>query len=72
MQQFLDLACLTYGNDSTERIDRAQRVLAARPALAAFDAHTAAATASVEALRRLLRAGAKTNADFGVIKSGDR
>ena len=54
VQQFLDLACLTYGNDSTERIDRAQRVLAARPALAAFDAHTAAATASVEALRRLL------------------
>ena len=29
-------------------------MLAARPALAAFDAHTAAATASVEALRRLL------------------
>ena len=54
VQQFLDLACLTYGNDSTERIDRAQRMLAARPALAAFDAHTAAATASVEALRRLL------------------
>ena len=54
VEQFLDLACLTYGNDSTERIDRAQRMLAARPALAAFDAHTAAATASVEALRRLL------------------
>ena len=52
--QFLDLACLTYGNDSTERIDLAKRMLAARPALAAVDAHAAAATASVEALRRLL------------------
>lgn len=54
VEQFLDLACLTYGNDSTERIDQARRMLAARPALAAADAHTAAATASVEALRRLL------------------
>jgi hypothetical protein len=54
VEQFLDLACLTYGNDSTERIDGARRMLAARPALAAVDAHTAAATASVEALRRLL------------------
>ena len=54
VEQFLDLACLTYGNDSTARIDRAQQMLAARPALAAVDAHTAAATASVGALRRLL------------------
>ena len=54
VEQFLDLACLTYGNDSTERVDRARQMLAARTALAAADAHTAAATASVEALRRLL------------------
>ena len=52
--RFLDLACLTYGDDSTERIDRAKRMLDARPALATVDAHTAAATASVGALRRLL------------------
>ncbi len=54
VEQFLDLACLTYGNDSTERIERAKRMLAAQPALAAADAYAAAATASVEALRRLL------------------
>ena len=54
VEQFLDLACLTYGNDSTERIDGARRILAARPALAAADAQTAAASASVEALDRLL------------------
>ena len=56
MKQFLDLACLTYGDDSTERIDRAKRILAQRPELAATDAHTAAATANVGALRRLLGA----------------
>ena len=28
--QFLDFACLTYGNDSVERIDRAKAMLAAR------------------------------------------
>ena len=52
--RFLDLACLTYGNDSTDRIDRARRMLAHRPSLAAADAYTAAATGSVAALRRLL------------------
>ena len=52
--RFLDLACLTYGDDSTARIDRARRMLADRPPLAAVDAHTAAATASVAALQRLL------------------
>ena len=54
VEQFLDLACLTYGNDSTERIEQARRILAARPALAEADAYTAAATASVAALDRLL------------------
>ena len=52
--RFLDLACLTYGNDSTDRVERARRMLADRPSLAAIDAHTAAATANVEALRRIL------------------
>ena len=52
--RFLDLACLTYGNDSTDRVDRARRMLADRPSLAAVDAHTAAATGNVEALRRIL------------------
>ena len=54
LARFLDLACLTYGDDSTARIDRAKRMLAARPSLATADTHTAAATASVEALRRLI------------------
>ena len=52
--RFLDLACLTYGNDSTARIDRAKRMLADRPSLGTLDAHTAAATASVATLQRLL------------------
>ena len=52
--QFLDLACLTYGNDSTARIDRAKAMLAARPSLAEADAYAAAATANAGALRRLL------------------
>ena len=52
--QFLDLACLTYGNDSTARIDRAKGMLTARPALAEADVHAAAATANAAALRRLL------------------
>ena len=54
VEQFLDLACLTYGNDSTARIDSAKQMLAAQPSLAATDVHTAAATATVGALRRLL------------------
>ena len=57
--RFLDLACLTYGNDSTDRIDRAKRMLAHRPSLAAADAYTAAATGSVAALRRLLSEDSK-------------
>ena len=52
--QFLDLACLTYGNDSLARIDRAKAMLVAQPELAAVDAYTAAATADIGALRRLL------------------
>ena len=52
--EFLDLACLTYGNDSVERIDRAKALLAARPALAEADARAAAATGNAGALRRLL------------------
>ena len=48
--RFLDLACLTYSNDSKDRIDRAKRMLAERPSLAAADAYTAAATGSVTAL----------------------
>ena len=54
VEQFLDLACLTYGNDSVERIDRAKALLAARPALAEADARAAAATGNAGALRRLL------------------
>ncbi|MDD9989470.1 MAG: ankyrin repeat domain-containing protein [Spirochaetaceae bacterium] len=57
--RFLDLACLTYGNDSTDRVDRARRMLADRPSLAAVDAHTAAATGDVEALRRILGGDAR-------------
>ncbi len=52
--RFLDLTCLTYGDDSKARIDRARQMLVERPSLAAADAYTAAATASVAALRRLL------------------
>ena len=37
-EQFLDLACLTYGNDSTVRIERAKQMLAAQPALAGVTA----------------------------------
>ena len=54
VEQFLDLACLTYGNDSVERVDRAKALLAARPALAEADAHAAAAAANAGALRGLL------------------
>ena len=58
-EQFLDLACLTYGNDSTVRIERAKQMLAAQPALAGVTAYTAAATANVGALRRLLAEDAR-------------
>ena len=58
-EQFLDLACLTYGNDSTVRIERAKQMLAAQPALAEVTAYTDAATANVGALRRLLAEDAR-------------
>lgn len=53
-EQFLDLACLTYGDDSTERIDKAKRMLSAQPDLARANAHAAAATGNLGRLAELL------------------
>ena len=53
-ERFLDLACLTYGDDSPERISRAGAMLSSQPDLARAGAHSAAATANLERLQELL------------------
>ncbi|MCU1393041.1 MAG: ankyrin [Ilumatobacteraceae bacterium] len=56
--EFLRLACLTYGGDSVERRERAAAMLAADPALGAASIHAAAATADVDAVRCFLESDA--------------
>ena len=51
--EFLDLACLTYGDDSPERVARASAMVAADPTLASRNVYTAAATANLEALTKI-------------------
>jgi ankyrin repeat protein len=54
--EFLRLACLTYGGDDVQRRRQAAALLAEHPEIAGANIHTAAATTDVEAVRRLLRA----------------
>lgn len=54
--EFLALACLRYDGDDPVRRERAAALLAARPEIAGATVHTAAATADVDALSRLLAA----------------
>lgn len=54
--EFLRLACLTYGADEPARRDAAGAILAAHPELSAKSLHVAAATADVAAARKHLRA----------------
>ena len=54
--EFLRLACLTYGADDPARRHNARAMLAARPGLGADRVHVAAARADGPALRRLLAA----------------
>jgi ankyrin repeat protein len=54
--EFLRLACLTYGADDPVRRHNARALLAAQPALGADSVHVAAARADGTALRRLLGA----------------
>ena len=55
MKQFLDLACLTYRDDSAERTEEARDLLAAHPSLTWADVYAAAAAADVQGLVELLR-----------------
>ncbi len=52
--EFLRLACLTYGADDPIRRHNARAMLDAKPSLGADSVHVAAARADVPALRRLL------------------
>ena len=54
VEQFLDLACLTYGDDSVERIEKARGMLSARPELARADAYAAAAAGNLGRLAELV------------------
>lgn len=54
VDEFLRLACLTYGGDDPARWGRAREVLEANPELARANIHTAAATGDVAAARELL------------------
>jgi ankyrin repeat protein len=54
--EFLRLACLTYGADSPRRRDRARHLLAARPDLVTRSIHVASAAADAGAVRDLLAA----------------
>jgi ankyrin repeat protein len=52
--EFLRLACLTYGGDSPARREQARALLAAHPALRTANVHTMAACGEAEAIRELL------------------
>ena len=52
--EFLRLACLTYGADDPARPVQARALLAAHPEIAGATLHTAAAVGNLEAARRLL------------------
>jgi len=52
--EFLRLACLTYGDDDSERLRRAEALLEEHAWLPRASIHTIAATAEVEAARELL------------------
>jgi ketosteroid isomerase-like protein len=54
MDEFLRLACLTYGDDHPDRLRRAQSLLEEHDWLARASIHTIAATGEVEAARELL------------------
>ena len=54
--EFLRLACLTYGADDVVRRTNARAMLVGQPALGADNIHVAAARADAAALRRLLTA----------------
>ncbi|MBB5870597.1 hypothetical protein F4553_003976 [Allocatelliglobosispora scoriae] len=54
--EFLRLACLTYGADSVERRHRARALLDAHPGLSATSIYTAAALGNLAATRRFLAA----------------
>jgi ankyrin repeat protein/ketosteroid isomerase-like protein len=54
VDEFLRLACLTYGDDDSERPRRARALLQAHPWLERASIHTIAATGAVDAARALL------------------
>jgi len=54
VDEFLRLACLTYGGDDIERPRQAQAILAANPELAASNIHAAAAAGNFEVLEELI------------------
>jgi ankyrin repeat protein len=54
IDEFLRLACLTYGADDPARPERARALLAEHPELASATIHTAAAVGDVAAARNLL------------------
>jgi Ankyrin repeats (many copies) len=54
VDEFLRLACLTYGADDPSRPERARALLAEHPGLATATMHTIAAVGHVEAARELL------------------
>lgn len=56
VDEFLRLACLTYGTDDPAGIERARGLLAEQPELATATIHTAAAVGDVEAAREILAA----------------
>lgn len=54
VDEFLRLACLTYGNDDPDRLRRAQALLREHDWLERASVHTIAATGAVDAARELL------------------
>ena len=55
--RFINLACLTYGDDWTERRDQARELLAAHPSLSDENIYTAATVGDVAVVKRMLNAG---------------
>lgn len=64
-EEFLRLACLTYGDDYPGRVGEADAMLAAEPSLATANVFTMAATGSADALRETLGTAAVQGGPFG-------
>jgi ankyrin repeat protein len=67
-EQFINLACLTYGGDHTSRRDKAREIYVANPAIGRENIYAAATVGETELVRQLLSA----NPSLAKVRGGPR